>query len=292
MRVRIWGSRGSIPTPGAQTVTYGGNTPCVEVSSENSFLILDAGTGIRELGTAIVRERRQGPIHILLSHTHWDHIQGFPFFTPAFIPTNVLHLYGPRNDVTDENLQKIVDGQMKYSYFPVNLMQLKGKLHFHDLEPQRPFAVGGFTVNAQVLNHPVQVFGYRISDGQRTLVYMTDVEPYYDVNQPDMPAEEVKDVIAAMNERLRSFADGADLLIHDAQYTDKEHQQRRGWGHSTYEWAYDTARAGKVRRLLFFHHDPVRTDEELRVIEQEFGTRAKADGFICEAAREGAVVEL
>ncbi len=292
MRVRIWGSRGSIPTPGPATVEFGGNTPCVEVLGDHSYLILDAGTGIRELGAAIMREKRPGAIHILLSHTHWDHIQGFPFFTPAFVPTNTVHLYGPRNNVTDEDLRKIVDGQMRYSYFPVNLMQLQAKLHFHDLEPQRPFAVGEFTVNAQVLNHPVQVFGYRISDGSRTLVYMTDVEPYFDANQPDMPADEVRDVIEAMNGRLRDFAQGADLLIHDAQYTEKEYAQRRGWGHATYDWAVETARVAGVRRLVFFHHDPVRGDEELRALEREHCARAQAAGCVCEAAREGALIEL
>jgi len=295
MRVRFWGTRGSISTPGEKTVRYGGNTSCVEVACDDKLLIFDAGTGIRELGLAMARAKRGGRINILLSHTHWDHIQGFPFFVPAFIPGNEIFFYGPCNNITGESLKDIINGQMRYSYFPVKLGELRAQIEFNELEPNDTLDIDGVEIETHFLNHPVLDLGYRVTYQGKTVVYATDIEPRYNLfaeaaGSPDNEA--INKTIAAMNERYKKFISGADILIHDAQYTAEEYESKRGWGHSNYDYVLKLAQEQGVKNLFFFHHDPLRDDDALQAIEEKYAGLAKAAGFHCGAAREGLELEV
>ncbi len=288
MFVRFWGTRGSIPKPGPSTVRYGGNTSCVEVrSASGTLVVLDCGTGALALGQMLVKS---GPHpltgHLLIGHTHWDHIQGFPFFAPLFIPGNEWHIYGPRG--IGDSLRESLSGQMQYAYFPVTLKDLGATIHYHDLV-EGTLNVADIRVTTQYLNHPALTLGYRLEADGVSVVYSTDHEPHAGHagagTQPPPAGEEARHV---------RFLSGADLLIHDAQYTAVEYAAKKGWGHSTVEYAADTAVSAAVRRLALFHHDPMRSDEavdDLVVRAQE--RVAKGDPELAVfAAAEGQVLEL
>jgi len=256
MKIKFWGVRGSIAAPGKDTVRYGGNTLCTEISSGDTQIILDAGTGIRALGNDLMK--RFGPngirrANLFLSHTHWDHIQGFPFFVPAYIPGNSIHIFAAEK--VDTSLEQTLAGQMLYQYFPISLKQLGADIRFHDLkEGQTVEILGGslslpyFEVKNVKLNHPFPgVFAYRISDIQTgALVYATDTE-HYD----------------CLDHRLVKLAEGADVLIYDSQYTPKEYETKLSWGHSTGQKGVETAKAAHVKRLVLYHHDPTHTDDDI-----------------------------
>src|SRR5262245_55763998 len=254
MRVRFWGTRGSIPTPGHRTSIYGGNTSCVEVTThDNTTLIFDCGSGIRLLGLDMLR--RPGPhrIHLLIGHTHWDHIQGFPLFTPAFMPGTELNIYG--SAAFQRSLEESLCGQMQYSYFPVKLQDVTSRIHYTELE-EGFFRIGDILVETQYLNHTAPTIGFRISADGATLAYMTDHEPFSNTSGGDFhhPGEQ----------RHIRFLRDADLLIHDAQYTSEEYGSKLGWGHSPAEYVTDVAIAAGVRRLALFHHDPTHDDDAIR----------------------------
>jgi len=271
MEILIWGTRGSIPCPGPDTVRYGGNTTCVEVRHGDDFIIVDAGTGIRKCGETLIAERGQvNEITLLMTHTHWDHIQGFPFFVPVFIPGNQLSLMGPH--LHTKSFGRVMEDQMQYSYFPVNFAQLQGQVHYDTLRDGQTFNVGSITVKAKYVNHPVPTLSYRFQVGDRSIVFMTDVEPYRDVLfDGECPSEaereefeDVQQAVAEQNQALVDFASGANVLIHDAQYTRDEYLDGKiGWGHTSMEDAIELGRRAKVRDLLLCHHDPNRTDDEL-----------------------------
>lgn len=288
MLVRFWGTRGSIAKPGSSTVRYGGNTSCVELrSSSGTLVVLDCGTGAHGLGQALVRNG-PAPIngHILIGHTHWDHIQGFPFFAPLFIPGNEWHVYGPRG--VGSSLRESLSGQMQSSYFPITLKELGATLHYHDLV-EGTLEIGDIHVTTQYLHHPALTLGYRLEADGAIVVYATDHEPH---SGPRVDGARAP--LAGEDLRHARFLADADLVIHDAQYTASEFLAKRGWGHSTVDYAVETAVSAGVRRLALFHHDPTRTDDEVdRIVSagREIVTRA---GGVTEvfAAAEGQVLEL
>lgn len=282
--VKFWGVRGSIPVPGPRTVKYGGNTACLEVrSAEGDWIIFDAGTGIRSLGDSLNLSKSHD-IHIMISHPHWDHINGFPFFTPIYIPGNTVTVYGP--STFESTMEDIITGQMKYSYFPVRTAELQAKISFRDLK-EEAFKIGNITIQTLFLNHPVTCLGYKLSYDNRVFIYLGDNEPYYNVYR-DGDAE-VETMARQMNQRLESFVSGADTLVTDSQYTPEEYPGHVGWGHSTTHHVVNMGVRAGVKRLFFFHHEPNRSDEELDFIVRHYRGVVRGKGFNMrlEAAREG-----
>ncbi len=279
IRLTFWGVRGSIPTPGPKTVKYGGNTSCLELrfGADDRLVIVDAGSGIRELaGKLLANDLKKGPIRtkIFLSHTHWDHIMGFPFFTPIFIPKTELEVYGPVS-FEDDPLEKVVGDQLRYRYFPVRQEELAATIRYFALKESEQDLGGGLRLRTKYLNHPILVLGYRFEFEGKVLCTAYDHEPYQNVfdvapNSPGYDAEAVKEGAAAAdgeNEKVSQFFSGADLLVHDTQYTNKEYQAgKKGWGHSTFEWALQAAHNAGVKHLVLFHHDPDRSDEKLETL--------------------------
>ena len=259
MQVRFWGTRGSIAVPGEKTAKYGGNTSCVEVRSDDgTLIILDCGTGVRDLGLHLLKsQEKRLRIHLLIGHTHWDHIQGFPFFTPAFLPHVELNIYAPLG--FQRSVADALAGQMEFPYFPVTLRDLSSRIHFNELE-EGFFRVGDVTVETQYINHTAPTVAYRISGGGTSIAYVTDHEPFW------MPDD--KGFHHPGDQRHIAFLKGADLVIHDAQYTNEEYRSKIGWGHSTIEYTSDIAMAAGVPRLALFHHDPGHDDATMARLEQ------------------------
>jgi phosphoribosyl 1,2-cyclic phosphodiesterase len=253
--VHFWGVRGSIASPGAETVRYGGNTPCVEMRVGQERLIFDGGTGLRVLGQSLLG---QMPLeaHMFFTHSHWDHIQGFPFFVPAFIKINKFSVYGAvaPNGAT---IQQRLNDQMLHPNFPVPLQIMGADLKFFDIEVGVPIQIGDVKVENALLNHPGEAIGYRVNWQGYAAAYVTDTEHF-----PDR-----------LDENVIFLARNADLLIYDATYTDEEYSSEKspkvGWGHSTWQEAVKVAKAANVKKLVIFHHDPLHNDEFLdRVGEQ------------------------
>ncbi len=283
--IRFWGTRGSIATPGPDTTKYGGNTSCTEVRCGEQLLILDAGTGIRVLGQSLLSEFQQKPIkgHIFIGHTHWDHIQGFPFFAPAFNPNNEFSIHSLHG--AEKPLEKVFRGQMDSDYFPVRLSDMKANLRFCELESD--VDLGEIRVSYIFLNHPGLAVGFRISFAGRSLVYVSDHENYARL-APGGPIPNPMDL------EIARFAENADLLISEAQYTEDEYAQKKGWGHSTFLDALERAEQAKVKRLAIFHHDPSHDDAFMDQI-LEFCQQTIADrsyNFSCFVAQEGTSIEI
>lgn len=284
--VTFWGTRGSIPTPGAHTARYGGNTPCVAVEgARGELLILDAGTGIRALGLELV-ERQNGAVNaeILLSHTHWDHIQGLPHFKPLFSPGNSVRIWGSRQGAT--SLEAILRQQMDPAVFPVPLDALSAKLTVQQVEPGE-FSVGAFRVGAMRLRHPGTTLGYRLtpSQGGPSLAYVTDNE---------LGSGGTYDTPATWRQEFKKFLTGVELLIHDAMYTPDELAAHRGWGHSTFEEAVAIAAEAGVERVVLFHHEPEHGDgaiDELLALARQLA-RARGRPTEVLAAQEGMKLTL
>ena len=277
MRVTLWGTRGSLAAPGPETVRYGGNTACVEVRGKrNALLVLDAGTGIQRLG-AKVRGGR-GRIDLLLTHLHMDHIQGLGFFEPLYERGREIHIWGPPSPTLD--LRTRLARYLSPPLFPVRLRDLPCRLTLHNVPPER-FEVGGLEVEAALVCHPGSTVGYRISEGTRSLAYLPDHEPALGLRE--FPGEP---------EWTSGFdlAAGADLLIHDAQYTTEEYQKRVGWGHSSIRDAIAFATVAGARRFVPFHHDPTHDDAMLDCIDSVVRTGDLSFGFV--AGTEGATFEV
>jgi len=266
MHVRFWGTRGSIATPGPGTLRFGGNTSCVEVTTNSgACFILDCGTGARQLGAALMARKPPIAATILLSHTHWDHIQGFPFFAPLFIPGNRLTVCGPEG--SGKSLREVLSGQMEFTYFPVEIDQLPASITFKELgEGTHEF--DGARVIAQYLHHPAMTLGYRIEADDAALVYLCDHEPFSEsLWHGDSGSRDCESIVHEGDRRHALFMTGADLVIHDAQYTPEEAPSKKNWGHSNYEYAVGMAAAAGVHRLALTHHDPFHDDAFVAEIE-------------------------
>jgi phosphoribosyl 1,2-cyclic phosphodiesterase len=293
MRVTFWGTRGSIATPGAATVGYGGNTSCVEVRCGDDILIFDAGTGIRALGQRLAAEFADRPltVHLFVSHTHWDHIQGFPFFVPAYRPTTTIHVYGAAQG---RPLEKVLRGQMDPDYFPVARGDLASTIHVHEFRG-RPFEIGATSVAGMYLNHPGMTLGYRVAHAGATVVYATDTEPYrYTLEHLGARALPGRYFGRELDREIVEFVRNADLYIGEAQYTDEEYPAKIGWGHSALSATVEVALTGGVRRLALFHHDPMHDDEVVSaMVKRAQALVAERGGKLeCFGAREGQVVEV
>jgi CheY-like chemotaxis protein/phosphoribosyl 1,2-cyclic phosphodiesterase len=289
VRVKFWGTRGSLARPGRDTVRYGGNTSCVEVrGGDGTVIMLDCGTGAHDLGRALLEEIR-GPLHghVLISHTHWDHIQGLPFFAPLFVPGHEWDVYAPQG--VGQRLEATLAGQMEFEYFPVALKQLGAKVRYHDLV-EGTFVAGGVHVTARYMNHPGLAMGYRLESAGVVVVYATDHEPH----SPHQPPTPGGAPVHPEDGRHVEFLAGADLLIHDAQYTLAEYPAKLTWGHSPAELAVDFAIAAGVKRLALFHHDPMRDDAAVDALVAVCRTRARDRGGALEvfAAAEGQALDL
>jgi phosphoribosyl 1,2-cyclic phosphodiesterase len=253
IKIKFWGTRGSIPTPGKYFIKYGGNTPCVEMRCGNTILIFDAGSGMRELGASLIHEfaGRPNEYHILISHTHWDHIQGFPFFSMAYLPGNKVKFYGG-NSVT--GLEKLIFGQMDREYFPVTLFELASDVTFHAMT-ESPFYINDVKIYFTHQIHPALSLGFRVEYCGKVAVYATDSEMS---NDPD---------IEKINERnIGNLIKNADVLIADCQYTASEYENKVGWGHTSIDKVVEISNKYNVKNLFAFHHDPLRTDEQLDIM--------------------------
>ncbi len=289
MLVRFWGTRGSIATPGPTTLRYGGNTSCVEVrTADGTVLVLDAGTGAHALGRELVASGEPTRGHLLIGHTHWDHIQGFPFFRPLFQDAGSWEIYAPGR--RGRQLETALAGQMDYEYFPINLDELDADVHLHDLG-EGVFQAGSVRVTTRYMNHPALTLGYRLEADGAVLVYATDHEPH---SLHPMGAPPGIAPIHHEDKRHVQFLEDADLLIHDAQFELDEFPERQGWGHSPVERVVDYALLARARRLAFFHHDPCRTDTEIDAMTEKARERvaARVDAPEIFAAAEGQEIEL
>jgi phosphoribosyl 1,2-cyclic phosphodiesterase/ActR/RegA family two-component response regulator len=294
LTVRFWGTRGSIAAPGPGTVVHGGNTACVELRSGPDILVFDAGTGIRELGLALAAEfrGRAVTVHLFISHTHWDHIQGLPFFVPAYSPGTTLHIYGSTGQ--GQSLAAILRGQMQADYFPVSLGDLASSIHVHEYHGDA-FRIGEATVAATYMNHPGMTLGYRVERAGRSVVYATDHEPYRSTLEVGSGrAGAGRQLGRVLDDALVAFVRGADLYIGEAQYTDEEYQSKIGWGHSSLSATVDVALQGGVKALALFHHDPMHTDDVvtgMEILAKEL-IAERGGRLWCFAAREGQAVEV
>ena len=261
MFVRFWGVRGSIPTPGPRTRRYGGNTSCVEVRIGNDLLVFDAGTGMRELGVQLLRAKlKELTVHLFLSHPHWDHIQGFPFFGPAYVSSTTLYVYGPKGD--DKNYQ-LLSGQMANAYFPVRFADLGANI------VARSFAgtsvkAGEVKVKCFSQKHPGGSTGFRVESGEKSVVFATDSELDQVLVDPEIVKRE-PEALRELPDDLVSAVRGADLLVADAQYTDSEYLNKVGWGHPRASTVVDLAVQAGVRQLALTHHDPMHSDRDVEL---------------------------
>lgn len=304
MRVKFWGVRGSIPCPGQHTVKYGGNTACIELLFDelDRRIIIDAGSGLRELGNFMMgHDLPKGPIKtaIYLSHTHWDHIMGFPFFTPIYLPTTTAQVFGPVSHEVD-TLENIVGGQMTYRYFPVRQAELAATIEYVNLKEGRFDLGDGIVLITKYLNHPILCLGYRFEYRGRVFCTAYDTEPYKNIfcadpNDPsydEMMASEGEAVASEQNTELERFVSDADLVVYDAQYTRQEYTTKIGWGHSPMEEAIAVAKRNRIKRLALFHHDPMRTDDQLDALAKVHCQPAGLDGPEIFFAQEGMEIIL
>ena len=273
--LRCWGTRGSIPSPGSHTARYGGNTTCVEVQLGEQRLIFDAGSGIRLLGLDLI-ENGDDYHHIFLTHFHWDHIQGFPFFRPLYDPSIDLKIVGPKQRNID--VRSLFAGQMGPIYFPIPFSVVSATMSFDHLN-KGTVQVGDVTLHTIRVKHPSYVVGYRIEAGGKNICFIPDNELEGDMYEVD----------DGWRERLVEFIRGADLLVHDSMFTEEEYPSRLGWGHSTFRQSVSLAEEAEVKKLLFFHHDPERPDDEIDEIVNRLREEALARGssLEMEAAAEG-----
>ncbi|MCP4666686.1 MAG: MBL fold metallo-hydrolase, partial [Deltaproteobacteria bacterium] len=276
MKVKFWGTRGSIPVPGKDTIVYGGNTTCLEMTLESgSKVIIDAGTGIRPLGRELNAMEEDVDIHLLITHIHWDHVLGFPFFDPVYEPTTKIALDGFPTCI--KGLKIPFDNRMGDGFWPIKFDDLKAEIQYLDTLSHGPLSIDNTVIDTIPLQHPQGGFGFRFREGKKTLVFITDNELDENAWSGRRPEDYAR------------FCQDADILIHDAQYTPDEWKNRKGWGHSDYVTTVNLAAAARVKRLVLYHHDPSRKDPELSAIEalcEELAKEMNVD-VVIDAAREG-----
>jgi len=273
MRIKVWGCRGSIPSPGGDTSKYGGNTTCIEVRlGDGSLVVIDAGSGIRNLGREITRQGGPELIHLLLTHAHWDHLQGFPFFLPAYQKRFTLQVWGgPRSASA---LRSYLRQQLTPPFFPVKFSQLGARIRF-PAKPSSQIAIGGARIRAIPLTHPDGGYGFKFSEEGKSFVFLTDNELGFR-HPGGLPAR-----------RYAEVCRGADLVLHDAQFTEEQYELTRGWGHSTFQAAVELCRAAGPKRFGLFHHDPQHSDAQLDRLAGDCRRALGRGGPECFAAVEG-----
>ena len=280
MQATIWGCRGSLATPGRETLRFGGNTSCIEVTlSDGSFLILDAGTGIRPLGLRLVAEGH-GVIHLCLTHLHLDHIEGLGFFAPIWRPETEMHVWGPPSSM--RTLAERVARYFSAPLFPVELSDVPSKLVFHDI-PRETWEIGSARITAQPVSHPGPTLGYRIEENGSSFVYIPDHEPAIGVGLSTLSSDWVSGY---------AIAEGATALVHDAQYSEAEYPTKVGWGHSSVADAVSFAQLADAGRLVLFHHDPLHTDSDLTGLEGRACELWQNGGVPPELAHEGMKLQV
>jgi len=275
LKVRFWGTRGSIPSPGQNTIKYGGNTTCLELElGDGTLIIFDAGTGITRLGQKIVSEQKHNVIHLFFSHSHWDHIQGFPLFKPAYSEDFEIKIYGCSRIFG--NLENILTLQMNSEYFPVKFNQLKAKITFEEIVNDE-YYLNGARLSCINNNHPGNSNGFKVEEEDKKVVFITDNELL------------AKNGAATTWNEFVQFCQGADLLIHDSHYLPHEVKDKLGFGHSSYDQAIDLAIQANVKELIFFHHDPDRTDKQIESVLSDFRDKltSKHIKMKLDAAKEG-----
>ena len=295
VRIKFWGTRGSIAVPGDATVRYGGNTTCVTVRANDEIIVLDAGSGIRPLGIDLEKEFGTQPIKLslLVTHAHWDHIQGLPFFKPAYDSKNEISIFG--FDETGATFRQILAEPMKSPFFPIAMRELSGKIVIKKLN-EMTFSVGTVQVCAAFVNHPGGCAGYRLNTSAGSVAFLPDHEPYeFFLHSPranNMSPEQAKKTAANDRTGLVQFLHGSDILILDAQYTDEEYEKYIGWGHGSVSSAVSLALDAEVHRLVLFHHDPNHDDQMVDKMVKEARLQVTKSGksLEIEAAREGAEI--
>ncbi|MDO8699495.1 MAG: MBL fold metallo-hydrolase [Rhodoferax sp.] len=295
MKVRFWGVRGSIASPGPKTVRYGGNTTCIEIRTDNNeLIILDAGTGIFPLSQTLLAEL---PVtaNVLITHSHWDHIQGLPFFIPNFIPGNTLRLHGSFDPVSGKGIEQVMSVQLQYSYFPVREAEMKARIEYVTLAPEQSIQIGSATITPYLLNHPVIDFGYRIESNGKSVFFTGDHEPPYNIYDPEDDGYAEYQVF--VDEKAKAIEDairGVDVFIADCSYTDAEYPAKKGWGHGTFSSSIASAHAAGTKVLFCTHHEPTRSDDALEAAFQSaLETNASmTKGMDIRLAREGDVYDF
>ena len=267
MKIKFWGVRGSIPSPGPKTVRYGGNTTCIEIRTDNNeLIILDGGSGIFPLAQTLLKELPL-TVHIFNTHSHWDHIHGLPFFIPIFIPGNTIRLYGSLDPVSGEGPERIMAVQMQYSYFPVSEAEMKSRIDYQVVMPNESVQVGSASITPILLNHPVINFGYRIDCNGKSVFFTGDHEPHTNIYNPD--DEGYANYQTLIEERRLSIVEairGVDVLIADSAYTIEEYPAKKGWGHGTFDSSIELAQAAGAKILYCTHHEPTRSDDDLEKV--------------------------
>jgi len=266
--IRVWGARGSIPTPGESTIKYGGNTSCLEIRCGDELIIFDAGTGIRELGLKLVKEKKT-KAHLFFSHLHWDHIQGFPFFLPFYKEGNEFDIYAEKKDVG--TLQELLSFQMKHPFYPVPLKDMASKMTFNDIGNDCKILIGDAVITSYRANHPDGCLSYRIDYNGKSVTYSTDTEHN-----------------SKIDENIYKAALNTDVFIYDCNFTEEEYLKRKGWGHSTWVEGIKIAKAANVKKFIMWHHDSLHNDEFISNLEKEV-QKSFPNSY---AAYESLIIEL
>jgi len=294
MKIKFWGVRGSIPSPGPATVRYGGNTTCIEVRTDsNGLIVLDGGTGIFPLSQSLFPEF---PLtaDIFITHTHWDHIQGLPFFIPVFIPGNEVRMHGALNPVSGKGIEDALAVQLQYSFFPIREAELKATIRYKALQPAKSVQAGSATVTPVLLNHPVVNMGYRVDCNGKSMFFTGDHEPAYNIYEAgDEQFDEYKRLLDEKEQAILDVIRGVDVLIADAAYTPEEYPDKKGWGHGTFDSCIQMARKAGAKKLYCTHHEPTRCDDALEKAFEEALARnpSCADNLEILLAREGQAFE-
>lgn len=295
MKIKFWGVRGSIPSPGPATVKYGGNTTCIEVRTDHGgLIILDGGTGIYPLAQNLLAEQ---PLtaRIFSTHTHWDHIQGLPFFIPFFVPGNNINIHGAIDPLTHKDISEAMKVQLQYRFFPIREAELKSDIEYISLYEKQSVRFDDTVVTPVLMNHPVINFGYLIDNGRHSIFFTGDHEDPYNIYSPE--DEEYAGYQSLIEQKRRDIIEairGVDVLIADSSYTPEEYPAKQGWGHGTYDSTMAMARDAGAKQLYCTHHEPSRSDDELeRVFAEALARNPRQDGdpeyFL---AREGLEIEL
>jgi len=288
MILKFWGTRGSIPVPGIATVKYGGNTPCVEVRSKNNLIILDAGSGIRELGNYLVKKNYNRDIEIFLSHYHWDHIQGIPFFKPLYQKKNKIRFYG--QSINGMDIGNSLKSQMMPIFFPIKIEELNSDINFVKILPNKSYKIGDITVVTFQAKHSSPTLTFKIIEKNKAIIYMTDNELNSDSGLNGSLFGDLK----KNNKDLIKFCNGCDYLIHDAMYDDQSVQEKKGWGHSSNISLAYFGIAANVKNLVLFHYNPDYTDEKIDSLikETKILLKSKNPNIGCIAAKENLELSL